>query len=152
MNEPAYPFRVRTDGLLFSFYSVSEEKIVPKLVVYTPVDDLIYNLALVDVMPDGSLADNVTTNNQDMNRVMATVIQTMLAFFEKYPDRLVYFQGSDDIRTRFYRILITRELEAARQLFVIYGKTAEQEYELFQIGQPYVGFLMQNILDFYEDD
>ncbi len=74
MNEPAYPFRSRTDGLFFSFHSVSEEKVVPKLIIYTPVDNLIYNLALVDVMPDGSLADNVTTNNQDMNRVMATVI------------------------------------------------------------------------------
>ena len=143
MNEPAYPFRIRTDGLLFSFYSVSEEKIIQKLVVYTPVDDLIYNLALVDVMPDGSLADNVTTNNQDVRRVIATVIQTVLAFFERYSDGLVYFQGSDDVRTRFYRILITRELEQASQLFTIYGKTADGRYELFIKGEPYVGFLFQ---------
>ena len=143
MNEPAYPFRIRTDGLLFSFYSVSEEKIILKLVVYTPVDDLIYNLALVDVMPDGSLADNVTTNNQDVRRVIATVIQTVLAFFERYSDGLVYFRGSDDVRTRFYRILITRELEQASQPFSIYGKTADGKYELFIKGEPYVGFLFQ---------
>ncbi|MGF7216605.1 hypothetical protein GGR92_002772 [Spirosoma lacussanchae] len=143
MNEPAYPFSSRNQGLYYSFYSVSDSKIVTKLVIYSPISSSVYNLALVDVQADGSLADDVTTNNQDINQVMATVIQTMLAFSDQYPDKLIYVQGSDDKRTRLYRILITRELDEAQRLFTIYGKRNDQQYEPFVKGHQYVGFLFQ---------
>jgi len=95
------------------------------------------------VQADGSLADDVTTNNRDLNQVLATVIQTMLAFSDQYPDKLIYFQGSDDRRTRLYRILIARELDEAQRLFNIYGKLNDEQYEPFIKGQQYVGFLFQ---------
>ena len=62
-NEPAYPFRSSEDRLTFAFQSVSPDRIIVKQVLYDPIDNLFYNLALVDVMTDGRLADDVVSNN-----------------------------------------------------------------------------------------
>ena len=140
MNEPAYPFRNSADRMTFVFQSVSRYRTITKQVLYDPIDDPFYNLALVDVMPDGRLADDITSDNQDLSKIIATVVQTMLLFAEKYPDKLIYFQGSNDVRTRFYRILIGRELEQATRLFFVYGKKSSDEYEIFVPNYPYIGF------------
>lgn len=89
--------------------------------------------------------DLAITDNQDMSRVMATVFQTMLVFLEKYPNKLVYFKGSDEsgVRTRLYRILITREIEQALKLFDIYGQLSSSSYEQFTPDRPYITFIFQ---------
>ena len=67
----------------------------------------------------------------------------MLMFFEKHPDKLIYFQGSDIVRTRFYRILIHRELKQATKLFFVYGKKTDDKYEIFVPNYPYIGFAFE---------
>ncbi len=144
MNEPTYSLSSSADRLTFAFLSISPTRTIHKQVLYDPINELIYNLALVDVMPDGSLVDNVISDNGDMPKVIATVIQTMFAFFTHYPDKQIYFQGSDEARTRFYRILIGRELEQARKLFLIYGKKADGSWNIFVPNEPYTGFIFEH--------
>ena len=67
----------------------------------------------------------------------------MLVFFKRHPDKLIYFQGSDAVRTRFYRVLINRELEQAKEQFAIYGKKETNEYETFALNHPYIGFAFE---------
>lgn len=147
MNEPAYPFRISDDALDYQFESVSEQRIIAKIVQFTPFADnaLLYNLGLGDVLPDGTLDDSTVTNNRDMNRVMATVFRTIVVFFEHYPSKLVYFQGSDKggVRTRLYRVLIARELDKAVELFTIYGRCANDSIEEFVPNREYIGFIFQ---------
>ncbi|ADB41443.1 DUF6934 family protein [Spirosoma linguale] len=147
MNEPAYPFDMSSDALNYRFNSVSKQYTIAKRIQFTPFPDnaLLYNLALGDVMPDGNLDDSIVSNNQDLNRVMATVFQAIVSFFDRYPSKLVYFQGSDEagIRTRLYRVLITRELNKAAELFTIYGCDANNSIEEFILNRDYVGFILQ---------
>ncbi|GAB2548464.1 DUF6934 family protein [Spirosoma aerophilum] len=147
MNEPAYPFDVSNDALNYQFTSVGKEHTISKRIQFTPFPDnaLLYNLALGDVMPDGNLDDSIISNNQDLNRVMATVFRAILSFFDRYPSKLVYFQGSDEagIRTRLYRVLITRELDKATELFTIYGCDASKSIEEFTPNRDYTGFIFQ---------
>jgi hypothetical protein len=141
MTVPPYPFLVSENQLTFAFESVSPERVIIKQVLYDQINDIYYNLALVDVMPDGRLADDVVSDNQDLPKVIATVLQTMFVFFDEYPDKLIYFQGSDAVRTRFYRIIIDRELNKVRELFLIYGRKPDNSLEEFISNSVYVGFV-----------
>lgn len=104
MNEPAYPLLISPDALIYKFDSVSDQHLIHKAIEFSafPLNPIFYNLALVDVEDDGTTNDLAISNNQDMNRVIATVFKAMQVFFEKHPNKLVYFKGSDEtgIRTR----------------------------------------------------
>ena len=147
MNEPAYPFRVSDDALSYAFDSISEVKIIHKAVEFRPfsVNPIFYNLALLDVNDDGTADDLVASNNQDMKRVLATVFRSMLTFFDRYPNKLIYFNGSDEsgLRNRLYRILIARELEEIQKMFEVHGRLANGNYEEFVPNKPYIGFIFQ---------
>ncbi|MFY7734415.1 MAG: DUF6934 family protein [Bacteroidia bacterium] len=123
MKQQYYKYLRDEDCLWFEFESVSNQKTVRKIVVYTPFQDNpdVFNLALADALSDGSYSDKTVTNNEDMEKVMATVIRTMLRFFEKYPTKMVSVEGSTAERTRLYRIIISRELSEIEKIFTIYG-------------------------------
>lgn len=91
MKQHFYKYLRDEDCLWFEFESVSKQKTVKKVVVYTPFQDNpdIFNLALADAFPDGSYSDKSVTNNDDMEKVMATVIRTVLRFFEKHPTKIL---------------------------------------------------------------
>ena len=58
MDEPQYLFKSPTTEIRYDFKSISHEKEVNKRVVFTTSDfQNVYNLALVDVLEDGSLHD-----------------------------------------------------------------------------------------------
>ncbi|MCX6213174.1 hypothetical protein [Spirosoma sp.] len=147
MNEPAYTLQISSDVLSFTFDSVSSQNVIHKAIEFSPfpANAIFYNLALLDVDEDGTTNDLAISNNQDMNRVIATVFKAMRAFFEKHPNKLVYFKGSDEtgIRTRLYRALISRELEQASEMFAIYGQLTEDTYEEFAPNRPYIAFIFQ---------
>lgn len=96
-------------------------------------------------MPDGTLDDSTVSNNQDMNRIVATVFRAILTFFEHYSTKLIYFQGSDmkGVRTRLYRVLIARELDKATELFTIYGRRMDDLIEAFAPNNDYIGLVFQ---------
>lgn len=145
MNEESYPFdRPRID-FRYEFASISAEKHVQKVVHFMPTDlPNFYNLALLDVLPDGSTSDIVETNNKDMKTVLATVVQITIDFFNEKPGTLVIFQGSDARRQRLYRIMIDRELETIQQRFDILGSNGAS-IEPFQKNRPYKFFIISKI-------
>ena len=68
MNEPSYPFNQIEDKFSFTFDSVSNQKTIRKLIEFRLIDSntYLYNLALVDILPDGSVSDLSISNNKDM--------------------------------------------------------------------------------------
>lgn len=61
-----------------------------------------------DLLPDGSINDKANSNNGDILKVMATVVDILKHFTARYPGKVIYFVGSTDERTRLYgRILRT---------------------------------------------
>ena len=128
------------DATFYEFGSIGEEKVVCKQVKFSPsqIPDF-YWLALVDVLEDGSVSDSSGPRQGDVEKVLATVLQTMLAFFKKYPTASVAFSGSTDTRTRLYNMAIVRDLNNARDTFLIQGYV-DGLFEEYTPGRRYAGF------------
>ena len=143
MKQKYYNYLSDEECLWFEFESVSEQKTVRKVIVYSPFQNSpdVFNLGLVDALEDGSYSDKTTTNNDDMAKVMATVIRTLLRFYEKYPLKMVYVEGSTAERTRLYRIIISRELSEIENIFTVYGLSGSVS-ELFKKNQSYDAFVI----------
>lgn len=143
MNEPSYPFSRVEDRFVFEFDSVSDTKIVRKLVEFRLIDaDMaLYNLALVDIMSDGTASDLSVSNNQDMPKVLATVFRALLYFFDKNPQSKVLIQGSTKSRTRLYQMAIVKYLLEIEHKFSIWG-FIEEDFENFVKGKNYEGFII----------
>ncbi|WP_440590452.1 DUF6934 family protein [Nibrella viscosa] len=68
-------------------------------------------IPLVDVDENGAYSDLVISNNNDMPKVLATVAQTLVAFFRLRPTSSVIFRGSTPSRTRLYRMAIAKSFD-----------------------------------------
>ena len=143
MNEPSYPFSRVEDRFVFEFDSISDTKIVKKLVEFRLIDAnmALYNLALVDIMSDGTDSDLSVSNNQDMPKVLATVFRALLYFFDKNPQSKVLIQGSTKSRTRLYQMAIVKYLSEIEHKFSIWG-FIEDDFERFEKGENYEGFII----------
>lgn len=144
MQIEAYKIIAAEDALTFEFDSISSSRVVRKVVVFGrfPDNPDVFNLALGDKLPDGSVDDLARTNNNDMDKVMATVVQSLFLFFDRHPTSIVYFTGSTQARTRLYQIIIAKELAVAQHLFTISG-LRNGTPEPFEPNQPYDAFLLQ---------
>ncbi|MCY7357398.1 MAG: hypothetical protein LH609_07970 [Rudanella sp.] len=144
MQVTSYVIECADDALTFEFDSVYGDRVVRKVIVYGrfPNNPDVFNLALGDKQPDGSIDDFARTNNNDMDKIMATVMQSLFIFFERYPVSIVYFTGSTQARTRLYQIIIAKELVAARQMFTISGLQNGVPLP-FEPNQSYEAFLLQ---------
>ena len=143
MDEPQYLFKSPTTEIRYDFKSISHEKEVNKRVIFTTSDfQNVYNLALVDVLEDGSLSDITESRNKDMRTILATVVQIIINFFEAHPDKIVAFKGSDERRQRLYRLTINRDLAEIQKKFVILGVTDKGKSEPFQATQSYDYFVI----------
>ena len=143
MEQPSYPFRKFKRELLFDFESISETKTIKKVIAYELVDEtqMIFNLSLVDKDENGKVSDMSVSNNQDMEKVLATVIQTLPIFFAEFEGSRIYFSGSTPVRTRLYRIIITKFHHDFERQYSIFG-FVNQIAEPFQQGKNYEAFLI----------
>lgn len=143
MKSEFYNFRNNENCLLFEFQSVSDLRVIEKVIVYSPFeeDSSIYNLALGDILRNGEVSDLTVSNNSDLEKVISTVVQTLFRFFEKYSESSVYFKGSTPQRTRLYRIIISKEIEEAKKIFNIFG-IIDTKIEKFELNRPYDSFVL----------
>ena len=110
MDSPFYNFDVLEDAYRFTFNSVGPNGVIPKIIIYSKTDlPDYYNLALGDVRPDGTLDVFSKSNNGDMEKILATVIQTLMVFLAYHSEANVFFAGSTPTRTRLYQIVRTAE-------------------------------------------
>jgi hypothetical protein len=135
----------------FEFVSQGPKGSIPKLVQLTTTNykDL-YNLAFGDKNHEtGQIDDVAISNNGDSEKVLATVVATIYAFTDKYPDAWVYATGSTKARTRLYRMGISKHFEDAKKHFFIYGQV-HGEWESFETGVDYEAFVVKRKLFKFE--
>jgi hypothetical protein len=142
MEKPSYQFEVSPDALVYEFDSVSSEKIIRKIVIYEALKDELYHFGFGDLTPDGDIDYKVNSKNQDMDKVLMTVVKTMFLFFENYPDKQLVFGGSNEIRSRWYRQIITKFIENIELYFEVQGFTTDGEQEPFKKNRDYYAFLI----------
>ena len=103
----------------------------------------LYNLSFGDkALLTGNVDDLSVSNNSDSEKVLATVIAALYAFFDKYPEAWVFATGSTKARTRLYRMGITKFYSEMVKDFELYGQ-ANLEWKEFEIGKEYDAFLVQ---------
>jgi len=107
MKDNTYPFD-HTQGSRYTFTSIGKKRIAKEVVfTHTGIRNIV-NMGFGDLLPDGSIDDKANSNNGDIVRVLATLVQILIDFTSKFPDAEVFFSGSTKERTKLYtRILRT---------------------------------------------
>lgn len=144
MRLPRYELKAEKSLMVFEFISEGTKREIPKLIKYseTNLKDM-YNLAFGDKDPEtGEIDDKVISNNGDSEKVLATVVATVYAFSDKYPDCWIFATGSTKARTRLYRMGITRYIDEIKKDFEIYG-LKQNEWETFKKEVEYDAFLVR---------
>ncbi|WP_426669537.1 DUF6934 family protein [Mucilaginibacter sp. McL0603] len=151
MKLDRYELKAGNNLTTFEFISEGPKGQIPKLIQFTPTNykDL-YNLAFGDKNSETEQIDDIViSNNGDSELVLATVVATLYAFTDKYPDTLVYATGSTKARTRLYRMGISKYFGDAQSDFEIFGQI-HNEWEPFAKGTDYEAFVVKRKLFNFE--
>ncbi|MFN3848957.1 MAG: DUF6934 family protein [Spirosomataceae bacterium] len=143
MNKPTYQLEQTPDGFWYEFDSENNGRIIRKAVAYYPTDSSeIYQLVFGDLNEDGSINFFSVSNNNDMAKILSTVISTLSQFFERNPTKIVIFRGSTDTRTRLYRAVISKLLMQVSNDFEVRGINYDETIELFQPNTDYFAYVI----------
>jgi hypothetical protein len=144
MVESNYDVESSSDFKIFEFISRGPKGIVTKVVRYAEINIKgFYNLGFGDKEPiTGFINDLAITNNNDSQKVLATVASTLYVFTNHYPNATIIATGSTQVRTRLYRIGITNNLKAIEKDFTLFGLTKDG-WEPFRRNIDYGAFLVR---------
>lgn len=93
--------------------------------VFEPVmNGSVYHLVFGNLVAENEIDDFSIDDNGDRNKILATVVRAVDEYTKRYPERTIYFRGSNAARTRLYRMAIGLNLEELTLTFDIYGETA----------------------------
>lgn len=104
----------------------------------------VYNLGFGDKnIHSDEIDDVVVSNNQDRDKVLATVASTVVVFTKRRPKAKIFISGSNEIRTRLYQMAINKYFEELSKSFNIQGFFNEKwlpfekniKYEAFLISR-----------------
>jgi hypothetical protein len=145
MSLAHYELAVSTDCLSFEFDSDGPKGTIKKVIHYTKLDAqgfIVYNLGFGDFNEaTGKINDLSVTNNQDRDWVLGTVANSVLYFFNKYPDSQVVFKGSTPARTRLYIMEISKHWNEVKDLVSVEGLTGHG-WESFYKNRRYTALLI----------
>jgi hypothetical protein len=80
-----------------------------------------YNLSICTVLEDGTEDCNTASRNGDMDKIFKTIAQIVLDYTTKYPNRKIYFEGSDTLRVRQYQLTVFSNHSDILPIFFIEG-------------------------------
>ena len=148
MQVDKYALKAESNLNVFEFISEGPKGTIRKLIQFQETNEPgLFNLAFGDKNYEtGEIDDLAISYNSDSEKVLATVVAALYAFFDKYPDAFVYATGSTRARTRLYRMGITRFYEEMAEDFYLFGQIGDDFYE-FEVGKEYKGFLAQRKFD-----
>lgn len=145
--EDRYEVEVDDSISLFEFVSEGKNGKIKKIVRYSPTNVRnMYNLGFGDKDDQtGMINDKVITDNGDSEKVLATVASTIYAFTARNPKIYVYITGSNDARTRLYRMGISKYLEEISEDFEVRG-LQNNIWKPFKSNGSYKAFLVNRKL------
>lgn len=149
MTQVPYTY-YRLQSWRYVFISDGKKKI-QKIVDFVPLrQGNIFNLGFGDLSPDGSIDDKANSNNGDIIKVLATVIDILREFTSFYPNAQVFFVGSTDERTRLYnRILKMYYLLFSKEFVIVAATISDGRINYFpydpNFHQDYLAFLIKRI-------
>jgi hypothetical protein len=106
----------------YDFVSEGPKGKIKKVIFYDELGNNWYNLAFGDWNAIGQkIDDKARSNNNDRDKVLATVALTIIDFFKYHPEAEVYAMGSTPVRTRLYQIGIYKYWHLISPLISIKG-------------------------------
>ena len=144
MNNLKYQLKAEQDLTVFNFISEGPKGKIPKLIEFKETNlKGFYNLAFGDKdLKTGKINDIIVSNNNDTEKVLATVVSAVYAFTDINQDAWVYATGSTNSRTRLYRMGINKYLNDVENDFEIYGEL-ENSWRVFDKGIDFEGFVVR---------
>lgn len=143
MNHPKYPVAAKNEQHWYEFYSEGPMGRIKKVIIYEELGDDLFNLAFGNWNEELQQIDAYNrSNNNDRDKVLATVAFTALDFINQFPSVRIVAQGSTSSRTRLYQIGIAHNLREIKDNFEIYGLW-DGHWEFFQRGRNYEAFLLK---------
>jgi hypothetical protein len=144
MKQPKYSLKAEQDLTVFEFISEGPKGKIPKLIEFTETNlKDFYNLAFGDKDEiSGHINDNIVSNNNDTEKVLATVVAAVFAFTDKYPEAWVYATGSTTARTRLYRMGINKYIDEVKNESHIYAESEEGWHE-FESEKVFEGYAVK---------
>ncbi len=144
MKRPKYKLKAERELTIFEFVSEGPNGRIPKLIEFTETNlKNFYNLAFGDKdEKTGKINDKVISNNNDTDKVLATVASAVLAFTDKYPEAWVYATGSTNSRTRLYRMGINKYFEDVANEFFIFGES-DDKWLPFEKEKDFEGYVVK---------
>jgi len=147
MNLTIYKFSASDTFLDFEFESNGPKGKVRKIVRYSPQNAggiTYFNLGFGDLNPKtGKIDDLAITNNQDREKILATIAATVLEFTQHFPDVMVYATGSTPSRTRLYQIGISANWNEIEPLLQVFGYEQNTGWQPFRKNVNYQAFLVK---------
>lgn len=142
MQAEPYDFGFDRKNLIYTFFSIGKRGIIPKVVAFELTAPNHFNLAFGDFdIQTQTFDDKVVSNNGDTVKVLTTVIQIIIDFFNNNPFAVLDIQGSTSTRTRLYQKIIKDNLEEIETNFRVLAFLEESEKpELPNFSKNYLSF------------
>lgn len=143
MHYSKYTVYVDDNLHTYEFYSIGHRGRIKKSVIYTQIEENLFNLGFGDWNEIAQRLDDFTrSNNGDRDKVLATVAATALDFTSKMPFARIFIEGSTPARTRLYQMGISSILSEIRPTFEVMG-FYKDHWEPFRTGINYEAFLIK---------
>jgi hypothetical protein len=134
------------------YFFVSEGKQrIAKVVDFVPLGiGNMVNLGFGDLLPDNTIDDKANSNNGDIVKVLATVIDILRHFTTRHPQAEIYFEGSTIERTKLYsRILRSYYSTFGKEFSIAVVSPTNIDFDIFPYDpdsdQEYFAFLIKRI-------
>lgn len=142
MDLERYEATASKNFLKFTFISEGSKGKIKKVVKFQKTYGQVYNVALSDVdEKTGETDDSVVTNNNDTQKILATVAIIVLEFFRQNPDVFVMIRGYSPGRMRLFRRAITANWDLISPYVTVYGQTNKEWIEI-DFNEDYPAFLI----------
>jgi len=142
-----YKYEVGASCQQYDFYSEGPKGSIRKAILYTFIGTWdgndYYNLGFGDYNEEGKTINDLSvSNNDDRDKILATVAITTLEFTSHFPGCKIVAAGSTAARTRLYQMGIAKYYQEISEMFDIQGLTKDSGWQSFRSGENYLALLV----------
>ncbi|GEP98418.1 DUF6934 family protein [Chitinophaga cymbidii] len=85
--------------------------------------------------------DSILSNNQDRDKVLATIASTIVEYTDIHGKMPIYAQGNTPVKTRLYQMAMNAHLHDIEQLFWVFG-LSKGNWTKFEPGINFEAFMI----------
>lgn len=131
------------DRETFEFLSCGPKGTIKKVVQYIQIGENFYNLGFGDWDEETQIIrDDIRTNNNDREKVLATIAFTVFEFMAYHRYAIIFAEGSTPAKTRLYQMGISNNWAQIGQMFDVQGYF-NGDWEPFRKGKNYQAFSLR---------